>query len=76
MTAEGIGTLLVGITSLATLITSTLNRATAKSTHALVNGKNDAQIEEIRGLKDEVMKQKPLLAEPKKDGIHDPDPTI
>ena len=76
MTAEGIGTLLVGITSLATLVTSTLIGRTARSTHTLVNGHSQEQIEEIRGLKDEVMKQKTLPAEPKKDGIHDPDPTI
>ncbi len=67
MTCEGIGTLLVGLTSLATLVISLLTRKTARSTHTLVNGKSDRQAEEIRGLKDEVMRQKTLLAEPKKD---------
>ncbi len=67
MTCEGIGTLLVGLTSLATLVSSLLTRRTARSTHTLVNGKSDRQIEEIRGLKDEVMRQKTLPAEPKKD---------
>ena len=67
MTAEGIGTLLVGLTSVATLVTSLLTRKTARSTHTLVNGKSDRQAEEIRRLKDEVMTQKTLPAEPKKD---------
>ena len=76
MTAEGIGTLLVGLTSLATLVSSLLTGRTTRSTHTLVNAKSDGQIEEIRGLKDEVMRQKTLPAEPKKDGAHGPDPTI
>ena len=76
MTAEGIGTLLVGLTSVTTLVSSLLTGRTTRSTHTLVNGKSDRQIEEIRGLKDEVMRQKTLPAEPKKDGTHGPDPTI
>ncbi len=67
MTCEGIGTLLVGLTSLATLVISLLTRKTARSTHTLVNGKSDRQIEEIRRLKDEAMRQETLPAEPKKD---------
>jgi hypothetical protein len=70
MTSEGIGTLLLGLTSVTTLVTSLLTGKTARSTHTLVNGKSDRQIEEIRGLKDEVMRQKALPAEPKKDGAH------
>jgi hypothetical protein len=67
MTAEGIGTLLIGVTSLATLVTSTFTGRTARSTHTLVDGHSHEQMEEIRGLKDEVMRQKTLPAEPKKD---------